>query len=312
MSSSANTVGWLSRLKAGLGKSANQLSHGISTITSQSRLDEAALRRLQEVMITADLGLATATKLTASLAKSKFEQEVSDTLLRELLAASIADILAPVAHPLRLNLDNQPHVVITVGVNGTGKTTTIAKLAHHFRNQGCKVLLAAADTFRAAAIDQLCLWGDRVGVRVIAGETGSDPAAVAFEALQEAQNGDTDLLMIDTAGRLHNKADLMAEIQKMVRVLRKLDPTAPHDCLLVLDATTGQNAHVQVETFKAMAEVTGLVVTKLDGSARGGVVVALAERFNLPIVAIGVGETEEDLRPFSAQEFANNLMGLAS
>ncbi len=311
MSGSARAAGWFGRLKAGLGKSANKLSQGIGAVAGRRRLDRSALEALEEVLIGADLGVATAAKLTADLAKSRFDKEVTDAELRRHLAGTIADILAPVARPLRLDLDHHPHVVLVVGVNGTGKTTTIGKLAQHYCGQGRAVLLAAADTFRAAAIDQLRLWGERVGAPVIAGEAGGDPAAIAFDALKEARNGGADLLLIDTAGRLHNKADLMAELQKMIRVLRKLDPAAPHDCLLVLDATTGQNAHAQVETFKAMAEVTGLVVTKLDGSARGGVVVALAERFGLPIVAIGVGEAAEDLRPFSAQEFADNLMGLA-
>ena len=312
MSGSTRAVGWFGRLKAGLGKSANKLSQGIGAVASRRRLDRSALEALEEVLIGADLGVATAAKLTADLAKSRFDKEVTDAELRHELADTIADILAPVARPLRLDLDHHPHVVLVVGVNGTGKTTTIGKLAQHYRGQGRAVLLAAADTFRAAAIDQLRLWGERVGAPVIAGEAGGDPAAIAFEALKEARTGGADLLLIDTAGRLHNKADLMAELQKMIRVLHKLDPAAPHDCLLVLDATTGQNAHAQVETFKAMAEVTGLVVTKLDGSARGGVVVALAERFGLPIVAIGVGEAAEDLRPFSAQEFADNLMGIAA
>ncbi len=303
---------WFDRLKAGLGNSTNKLSQGIGAVVSRRRLDEDALEALEEVLIGADLGVSMASKLTAELARTRFDKAITEAELRRALAKTIAGILAPVARPLTLNRAHRPHVVLVVGVNGTGKTTTIGKLARHFRKQGCDVALAAADTFRAAAIDQLRLWGERVGAPVLAGATGADPAAVAYDALAAARRMGAELLLIDTAGRQHSKADLMAELQKVIRVLRKLDPEAPHDCLLVLDATTGQNAHAQVETFKAMTEVSGLVVTKLDGSARGGVVVALAERFGLPIFAVGVGEGADDLRPFGAEAFANSLMGLAA
>ncbi len=303
---------WFDCLRAGLGNSTNKLSQGIGAVVSRRRLDEDALEALEEVLIGADLGVSMASKLTAELARTRFDKAITEAELRGALAEAIAGILATVARPLRLDSAHRPHVVLVVGVNGTGKTTTIGKLARHFRKQGCEVALAAADTFRAAAIDQLRLWGERVGAPVLAGATGADPAAVAYDALAAARRMGAELLLIDTAGRQHSKADLMAELQKVIRVLRKLDPEAPHDCLLVLDATTGQNAHAQVETFKAMTEVSGLVVTKLDGSARGGVVVALAERFGLPIFAVGVGEGADDLRPFGAEAFANSLMGLAA
>ncbi len=230
--------------------------------------------------------------------------------MRAALAADIAGILAPVARPLALDPARKPHVMLIVGVNGSGKTTTIGKLAKQYRDQGRKVLIAAGDTFRAAAIEQLQIWGERAGCPVIAKEAGSDAAALAYEALEYAAKHEDDVLLIDTAGRLHNKANLMAELQKVIRVLRKLDATAPHDCILVLDATTGQNAHAQVETFRELVQITGLVVTKLDGSARGGVLVALAERFALPVHAIGVGESAEDMRAFEPRDFARSLMGL--
>jgi fused signal recognition particle receptor len=230
--------------------------------------------------------------------------------VRRALAEDIARILEPVAAPLVLDAARKPHVVLVVGVNGSGKTTTIAKLASLYKAQGLKALLAAGDTFRAAAIDQLEVWGERSGCAVVAKAPGADAAGLAYEALETARREACDLLLIDTAGRLHNKADLMAELQKIVRVLKKLDGQAPHDVLLVLDATTGQNAHAQVETFKALAGVTGLALTKLDGSARGGVLVALAERFALPVHAVGVGEGLDDLRPFEARDFANSLLGI--
>ena len=302
--------GWLARLRDGLGRSSAKLATGIAGIFTKRRLDEAALRELEELLIAGDLGPATAAKLTAGLAKTRFDQEITPEEVRNLLAQEIAAILQPVARPLTLDPAKKPHVILVVGVNGTGKTTTIGKLAQRFREEGRKVMLAAGDTFRAAAIEQLKIWGERAGATVVARETGSDAAGLAYDALARAQAEGMDVLLIDTAGRLHNKADLMAGLQKIIRVIRKLDPTAPQDCLLVLDATTGQNAHQQVEIFRQMTEVTGLVVTKLDGTARGGVVVALAERFKLPVHAIGVGEAADDLKPFEAESFARSLMGL--
>jgi fused signal recognition particle receptor len=302
--------GWLARLRQGLNRSSTKLATGITSIFTKRKLDAAAIEELEELLIAADLGPATAARLAANLAKTRFDQEVTPDEVRTALAQDIAGILEPVAKPLALDPARKPHVILVVGVNGSGKTTTIGKLAQHFREDGRRVVLAAGDTFRAAAIEQLKIWGERTGVPVVARETGADAAGLAYDALAQAQAEGADVLLIDTAGRLHNKANLMAELQKIIRVLRKLDPTAPQDCLLVLDATTGQNAHAQVEIFRELIQVTGLVVTKLDGTARGGVLVALAERFKLPVHAIGVGETADDLRPFEAVGFARSLMGL--
>ena len=307
---SAGNRGWLARLKAGLSRSSGKLGDGISGIFTKRKLDDAALEELEELLISADLGVATAAKLAAGLARERFDKDVSPEEVRGALAADVAEILAPVAQPLAVDPAHRPHVVLVVGVNGSGKTTTIGKIAKSESDQGLKVMLAAGDTFRAAAIDQLKIWGERTSCEVVAKAPGADASGLAYEALERARSEGVDLLLIDTAGRLHNKADLMAELQKIIRVLKKLDPEAPHDCLLVLDATTGQNAHAQVETFKQLVQVTGLIVTKLDGSARGGVLVALAERFGLPVHAIGVGESAEDLRPFAARDFARSLMGL--
>ena len=310
MSEVGTKSGWLTRLKAGLARSTGKLGDGIAGIFAKRRLDQEALDELEELLISADLGVATAAKLTAELAKGRFDKEVSPEEVRQALADQIAELLEPVARPLVLDGGHKPQVVLVVGVNGSGKTTTIGKLAKQYRDGGARVMIAAGDTFRAAAIEQLQIWGERAGVPVVAKQPGADAAGLAFEALERAQAEGVDLLLIDTAGRLHNKADLMAELQKVVRVLKKRDPAAPQHCLLVLDATIGQNAHAQVETFKQLVEVTGLVLTKLDGSARGGVLVALAERFGLPVHAIGVGEGADDLRPFEAADFARGLMGL--
>ncbi len=307
---SAGNRGWLASLKAGLSRSSGKLGDGISGIFTKRKLDDAALEELEELLISADLGVATAAKLAANLARERFDKDVSPEEVRGALAADVTEILAPVAEPLTVDPAHRPHVVLVVGVNGSGKTTTIGKIAKNQHDQGLKVMLAAGDTFRAAAIDQLKIWGERTSCEVVAKTPGADAAGLSYEALERARADDVDLLLIDTAGRLHNKADLMAELEKIVRVLKKLDPEAPHDCLLVLDATTGQNAHAQVETFKKLVQVTGLIVTKLDGSARGGVLVALAERFGLPVHAIGVGESAGDLRPFAARDFARSLMGL--
>jgi len=302
---------WLGRLAAGLKRSSSRLGEGIAGILVKRRLDKAALASLEDVLITADLGPSTAAKLVEELGRDRLDREIGEEEVRQILAASIAKLLAPVAQPLVLNPARHPHVVLVVGVNGSGKTTTIGKLARFYGEQGKKVMLAAGDTFRAAAVEQLKIWGERAGVPVVAGEPGADAAGLAYEALERARREGADLLLIDTAGRLHNKSDLMAELGKINRVLKKLDPAAPHECLLVLDATIGQNALQQVETFQALVQVNGLVLTKLDGTARGGVLVALAERFKLPVRAIGVGEAAEDLRPFEADAFARSLLGLA-
>lgn len=303
-------TGWFGRLKSGLSKSSSKLTGGIAAIFKSRKLDAAALEELEDLLITADLGVATAALLTANLARDKFDKDVGDDEVRTALAANIAELLSPVARPLVIDRGHQPHVVMFVGVNGSGKTTTIGKMAQHYRAQGLTVMLAAADTFRAAAIEQLQIWGQRVGVPVVARAHGADSAAVAYEALARAQAENIDLLLIDTAGRLQNKTELMDELAKVVRVLGKQNPEAPHDRILVLDGTVGQNAHSQVQAFSELTDITGLVVTKLDGSARGGVVVSLTERFGLPIHAIGVGEAVADLDAFVADDFARNLMGL--
>jgi fused signal recognition particle receptor len=305
-------MNWFSRLKAGLAKSSAKLGDGIAGIFKGGRkLDAEALGDLEELLIQADLGPATAAKLASALTNRRFEREVSEDEIRTALAEEIAAILAPVAKPLALDAAKKPHVVLVVGVNGSGKTTTIGKMAQQLRAEKKRVTLAAGDTFRAAAIDQLKIWGERTGVPVVAKQPGADAAGLAFEALEQAKARGDDALLIDTAGRLQNKTELMAELGKIIRVLKKLDPSAPHTVLLVLDANIGQNAHQQVEAFRTTASVTGLAVTKLDGTAKGGVVVALAERFGLPVHAIGVGEGADDLRPFDPQDFARSLVGLA-
>ncbi len=302
--------GWFSRLKRGLSRSSAKLGEGIVGIFTKRRLDDEQLSELEDLLITADLGASLARDVTKELRKTRFGQEVSADEIREVLADRIAEILAPVAIPLTLNRNLHPHVVLVAGVNGSGKTTTIGKLAHQYRDQGLVVHLAAGDTFRAAAVEQLKIWGERTGCPVTTRPTGADAAGLALDALKDAQAVGADLLLIDTAGRLQNRADLMAELQKVTRVLKKADPEAPHTVLLVLDATVGQNAHQQVEIFRDMVGVTGLVMTKLDGTARGGVLVSLAEKFKLPVHAVGVGETAEDFRPFDARNFARGLVGL--
>jgi len=301
---------WLSRLRGGLSKSTQRVTESITSIFTKKKLDQAMLGELEDALIQADLGVAVAARLVEKLGKERFGKEVTDEEVRAAFAEDIAEILQPVALPLAIDPARKPYVVLVVGVNGSGKTTTIAKLAHLLKGEGRKVMLAAGDTFRAAAVEQLKVWGERAGVPVIAKETGADAAGLAFEALQRATAEGCDVLLIDTAGRLHNKTNLMEELAKMVRVIRKLDEAAPHSCLLVLDATTGQNAHAQVETFLSLSPVDALVLTKLDGSAKGGVLVALAEKFKLPVVAIGIGEGIDDLRPFEARSFARGLMGL--
>lgn len=274
-------------------------------------LDDAMLEQLEEVLIQSDMGVDTALRVTANIAEGRMGKRLSVTEIRDLLAREIARIMEPVAKPLPI-YPSRPQVVLVVGVNGSGKTTTIGKLAAQFRAAGKSVVIAAGDTFRAAAVEQLQVWGQRAGVPVMTAPEGSDPASLAYEAMTRAEAEGADLLLIDTAGRLQNRADLMEELAKIVRVIRKKDPEAPHNTLLVLDATTGQNALSQVETFRKLADVTGLVMTKLDGTARGGVLVALADRFGLPIHAIGVGEQIEDLQPFDPEDFARALTGAAA
>jgi fused signal recognition particle receptor len=302
--------GWFQRLKAGLSRSSSKLGDGITAIFTKRKLDEQALEELEDLLITADLGVKTAGRLTQALAKTRFGKDVTPDEVRGALAEEAAAILAPVALPLVIDPAHKPHVVLVVGVNGAGKTTTIGKMAHHFRRDGLSVSLAAGATFRAAAVEQLKVWGERTGCPVVARDTGADAAGLAFDALTEARKRGDDVLLVDTAGRLHNKAALMDELSKIRRVLQKVDPAAPHTTLLVIDATVGQNAHQQVKVFGEMIDVTGLVMTKLDGTAKGGVVVALAEEFGLPVHYVGVGETAEDLRPFKADDFARSLMGV--
>ncbi|MFC7333659.1 signal recognition particle-docking protein FtsY [Rhodocista pekingensis] len=302
--------GWFARLKDGLSKSTSRLTEGISGIFTKRKLDDEALEELEELLIRADLGPTTAARMTAGLARTRFGKEVTPQEVREYLAGEVQKLVEPVARPLVIEPARRPHVILLVGVNGTGKTTTIGKLARQLREEGKTVWMAAGDTFRAAAVSQLKVWGERTGCPVIAKDTGADAAGLAFEALEKARAAGADVLLIDTAGRLQNKTGLMEELRKIVRVIKKLDPEAPHTTLLTLDATTGQNAHSQVEVFKEMVAINGLVLTKLDGSARGGVLVALAEKFGLPVHAIGVGEGVYDLRPFDARQFARALVGL--
>ncbi|TMV94759.1 signal recognition particle-docking protein FtsY [Thioclava sp. BHET1] len=272
-------------------------------------LDDEMLESLEELLIASDMGVDTALRVSANLAEGRMGRRLSVTEIKELLAQEIARIMEPVAKPLPL-FPKKPQVVLVVGVNGSGKTTTIGKLASQFRAAGKQVVIAAGDTFRAAAVEQLQVWGERAGVPVLTAPEGSDPASLAFDAMKKAEEDGADLLMIDTAGRLQNRADLMEELAKIVRVIRKRDPDAPHNTLLVLDATTGQNALQQVDVFRKISDVSGLVMTKLDGTAKGGVLVALADRFGLPIHAIGVGEQLDDLAPFDPEEFAQALVGL--
>ena len=302
-------LGFLSRLKQGLSRSTQKLTEGIGAVFTRRKLDDAALADLEDLLVAADLGTAVAAKVIANFRRTRFGREISEPEIKQALAEEIAAILAPVARPLEIDPGRKPHVVLVVGVNGTGKTTTIGKLATQYRDAGRTCLMVAGDTFRAAAVEQLQVWGQRSGTRVMSAPANSDPAGLAFDALTRAAAERTDVLLIDTAGRLHNKALLMEELRKIIRVLRKQDASAPHSVLLVLDATTGQNALNQVHVFREMVEVTGLIVTKLDGSARGGVVVALAEEFGLPVHAVGVGELAADLRPFDALEFARGLVG---
>jgi fused signal recognition particle receptor len=306
----APTNDWLDRLSHGLEKSSTRLVTGIADILTKKKLDDAMLQELEDLLIAADLGTATASRLTQDLAKTRFGREVTPEEVRTAFAADVSRVLEPVALPLSVDPAHKPFVVLVVGVNGAGKTTTIGKIAHQFRNHGLRVSLAAGDTFRAAAVEQLKVWGARAGVPVMAKDTGADAAGLAFEAFDAARKRGDDVLLIDTAGRLQNKDALMAELQKIVRAIKKVDPTAPHSTLLVLDATVGQNAHSQVDVFKQMVGVTGLVMTKLDGTAKGGVVVAIAEKFKIPVHYIGVGESADDLRPFTAHSFARSLMGL--
>lgn len=306
----APKLSWFQRMKDGLARSSRELSGNIAGIFTKRKLDEETLQDLEDVLIRADLGVETALRVTDSLAASRYGKDVSDAEVRAVMAAEVEKVLAPVAKPLELDLSHKPHVVLVVGVNGTGKTTTIGKLAAKLTEGGLSVMLAAGDTFRAAAIEQLKIWGERTGSPVIATKLGADAAGLAYDAFEKAKAAGSDVLIIDTAGRLQNKAELMAELEKIVRVLGKLDPEAPHTVLQTVDATTGQNALNQVEIFRNIAGVNGLVMTKLDGTARGGILVAIAAKHKLPVYFIGVGEQVDDLEPFSANDFAKAIAGV--
>mgnify|MGYP000362664872 CR=1 FL=1 len=302
---------WFQRLKKGLSKSSSSLTDGISSIFTKRKLDAAMLEELEDILIQADLGVDTAMAITDRLSDGRYDKEISPEEVRAVLSEEVEKVLEPVAKPLDLNTGKKPHVVLMVGVNGTGKTTTIGKLSQKLHSEGRKVMLAAGDTFRAAAVEQLKIWGERTGAEVVARDTGADAAGLAFDAMKEAKEKQVDVLLIDTAGRLQNKAELMDELEKVIRVIKKHDPSAPHTVLLTLDATTGQNALNQVEIFGKVAGVTGLVMTKLDGTARGGILVAIAAKHGLPVHFIGVGEGVADLEPFSARDFASAIAGLA-
>ncbi len=304
-------TGWLSRLTSGLSKTSGKLTEGVAAIFTKRKLDDDTLEDLTDLLITADLGVKAATRITDKLARDKFDKTVTDEEVRTALAEDVAGVLSPLETPLEIDRSRRPHVILMTGVNGAGKTTTIGKLAQKYKDEGLSVMLAAGDTFRAAAIEQLSVWGERTGAPVVARDVGADAAGLAFDAIKAAQEANTDVLIIDTAGRLQNKSALMEELAKIVRVVKKLDETAPHDVILVLDATVGQNAIAQARAFTDIAGVTGIVMTKLDGTARGGVLVALADEFALPVHYIGVGEGVDDLQPFRARSFARALAGFS-
>ncbi|MCT6820202.1 MAG: signal recognition particle-docking protein FtsY [Bombella apis] len=298
-------AGFFSRLKQGLSRSSARLN----AVFVKRQLDDETLEELEDELIAADLGPAVAGRIIEQFREKSFGEHITPEEIRQTLAAEISRVLEPVAQPFKLDDSKKPHVVLVVGVNGVGKTTTIGKIAHQYNQQGRSVMMVAGDTFRAAAVEQLQIWGERTGSPVISGKPGGDAAGLAYDGLKRATEEKADLLLVDTAGRLHNRQALMDELAKIIRVMQKFDPSAPHSVLLVLDATTGQNAIEQVRVFRELVNVSGLVVTKLDGSARGGIVVALAEQFKLPVHLVGVGEQAEDLRPFSAEDYSRGLVG---
>jgi fused signal recognition particle receptor len=308
--SGKDQANWWKRLSGGLRRTSSSLSGALSDLVTKRKLDAAMIEELEEALIRADLGVTVASRIAAAVGEGRYDREVSPEDVKAIFASEIEKVLTPVAQPLVIDGAKKPFVILVIGVNGSGKTTTIGKLAAKLRNEGRKVMLAAGDTFRAAAIDQLIIWGARVDASVIAREPGSDAAGLVFDAIAMAKDEDADVLLIDTAGRLQNRTELMSELEKVVRVIGKAEPGAPHAVLLVLDATVGQNALSQVEIFEKMAGVTGLVMTKLDGTARGGILVALAEKFRLPVHFIGIGEGVEDLEPFTARDFARAVAGL--
>jgi fused signal recognition particle receptor len=301
---------WAQRLLGGLSRSSQAITQGISDVFTKRKLDALTLEELEDVLVRADLGVGAATRITKAVGKARYEKDIEPEEVRAILAQEVERILAPVALPFEIDEAKRPFIVLVVGVNGSGKTTTIAKLAAKWTGEGKSVMLAAGDTFRAAAVEQLRIWGERLNAPVISGAEGADAAGLAFDAIKAAREQNVDILLMDTAGRLQNRAELMAELEKIVRVMKKNDPEAPHSVLLVLDATVGQNAMLQVDAFGKTAGVTGLVMTKLDGTARGGILVAIAEAYGLPIHFIGVGETSEDLESFAARDFARAIAGL--
>lgn len=302
---------WSDRLFGGFRKTSEKLTENLAGIVSKTRLDEAQLDEIEDALILSDLGPRAAARIRERLAGERFERGADETAIKQAVADEIAAILRPVAKPIDIVAFPRPQVILVIGVNGSGKTTTIAKLAHLFQELDYAVMLAAGDTFRAAAIGQLGVWAERLGVPIVKGPEGGDPSAVVFDAVKEATAKGIDALIVDTAGRLQNKRELMDELAKIRRVLGRLNPEAPHDVVLVLDATNGQNALQQIEVFKEVANVTGLIMTKLDGTARGGVLVAAAEQYGLPIHAIGVGEKIDDLRPFDPDLVARVIAGIA-
>ncbi len=310
LAADAPKLSWWKRLKSGLARSSSSIGQGISDVFTKRKLDAAALEDLEDILVRADLGVAASTRIVEAVGKGRYDKEVSADEVRNILASEVEKSLAPVAKPLEIDMARKPFVVLVVGVNGSGKTTTIAKLTQRLRAEGKSVTLAAGDTFRAAAIEQLKVWGNRLGAPVISGAPGADAAGLAFDALTQAREKQADVVLMDTAGRLQNRAELMAELEKIVRVMKKVDASAPHAVILVLDATVGQNALSQVEIFGRVAGVTGLVMTKLDGTARGGILVAIADKFGLPVHFIGVGESADDLEPFAARDFARAIAGL--
>lgn len=301
---------WWARLRSGLARSSQSFGTGLSEIFTKRKLDATTLDDFEDMLIRSDLGVAAALRIREAVAKNRYDKDVDVETVKKILADEVESVLAPVAQPLEIPADIKPFVILVVGVNGSGKTTTIGKLAAKFSREGKKLLLVAGDTFRAAAIEQLKIWGGRLGAEVIAREAGGDAAGLAFDAIKAAQESGAEVVIMDTAGRLQNKTELMAELEKIIRVMKKLDPQAPHAVLLVLDATVGQNAMSQVEIFGRVAGVTGLVMTKLDGTARGGILVAVADKYKLPVHFIGVGETADDLEPFAAADFARAIAGL--
>ena len=302
-------MSWFERLKKGLTKTSSKLTQNVVAAVDGRTLDQEAIEQLEDALIMSDMGPSVAAQLIESLDDMR-GRTVSDTEVRERISQEVTRILERVAEPIDLSQNKKPFVILVIGVNGTGKTTTIGKLASALKNSGEKVMIAAGDTFRAAAVEQLQIWGERAGVPVVTQDNGSDAASLAFEAIQKAKDENIDVLLIDTAGRLHNKSNLMDELKKIVRVIKKIDPSAPHETLLTLDATTGQNALSQVKVFGEMANVTGLALTKLDGTAKGGVVISLAKAYDIPVRLIGVGEGQEDMQPFQPREFARGLLGL--